>query len=125
MVKSLIAIGVATLLLVGAAFFEWYFVEQQFERFEEELNTLYVKADNETASGEDAKAVQTSWEERKDKLNVWIPHNDISRIDDYMSETVRLIGEKEYSLALAKIEILTHLTKCLPDTYKPGLENIF
>lgn len=125
MVKSLIAIGVATLILLGAALFEWYFVEWQFKDFNQELTSLYLKADDGTANGEDAKAVQTSWEKKKDRLNVWIPHNDISRIDDYMSETVRLIGEKEYSLALAKIEILTHLTKCLPDTYKPGLENIF
>lgn len=125
MVKSLIAIASATLLLAGAIFFEWYFVEHQFETFHEELQSLYLKAQDETANGEDAKAVQTSWENRKDKLYVWIPHNDISRIDDYMSETVRLIGEKEYSLALAKMEILMHLTHCLPDTYKPGLENIF
>lgn len=125
MVKSLIAIGSAALLLLGAAIFEWFFVTNQFKEFGEELQTLYLKAADETASGEDAKAVQTSWESRKDDLHVWIPHNDISRIDDYMSETVRLIAEKEYPFAAAKIEIMIHLTKCLPDTYKPGLENIF
>lgn len=125
MVKSLIAIGTATLLLLGAVLFEWYFLETQFQEFGEELTALYLKAENETANGEDAKAVQTSWESKKEDLNVWIPHNDITRIDDYMSETVRLIAEEEYVLALAKLEILIHLTKCLPDTYKPGLENIF
>lgn len=125
MVKSLIAIGVSALLLLGAVLFEWLWVENQFEAFGEELYALYLKAEDETASAEDAKAVQTSWENRKDNLHVWIPHNDISRIDDYMSETVRLVAEKEYAFALAKIEIMLHLTKCLPDTYKPGLENIF
>lgn len=125
MVKSLTAIGVAFLLLFGAAMFEWYFVNSQFNAFGEELYTLYQKADDETANGEDAKAVQASWENRKEKLHVWIPHNDISRVDDYMSETVRLIAEKDYGLALSKLEILIHLTKCLPDTYKPALENIF
>lgn len=125
MVKSLTAIGVAVLLLLGAALFEWRFVNDQFDEFGKELHTLYSKADEGTASSEDARAVQTSWETRKEKLHVWIPHNDISRIDDYMSETVRLIGEQEYSLALAKLEIMLHLTKCLPDTYKPAVENIF
>ena len=125
MVKSLIAIGVSALLLLGAALIEWYYVGSQFEEFSEELYSLYLKAEDETASGEDAKVVQKSWENRKDRLHVWIPHNDISRIDDYMSETVRLVAEKEYSFALAKIEIMMHLTECLPDTYKPGLENIF
>ena len=125
MVKSLIAIATAALLLLGAVLFEWYFLETQFQEFGEELTALYFKAEDETANGEDAKAVQISWESRKEELNIWIPHSDIARIDDYMSETVKLIAEEEYVLALAKLEILIHLTKCLPDTYKPGIENIF
>lgn len=125
MVKSLIAITTAALLLLGAVLFEWYFLETQFQEFGEELTALYFKAEDETANGEDAKAVQISWESRKEELNIWIPHSDIARIDDYMSETVKLIAEEEYVLALAKLEILIHLTKCLPDTYKPGIENIF
>ena len=125
MVKSLTAIGIALLLLFGAGLFEWYYVTNQFDAFGEELHALYLKADDGTANGEDAKAVQASWETRKEKLHVWIPHNDISRVDDYMSETVRLIAEKDYGLALAKLEIMIHLTKCLPDTYKPAVENIF
>lgn len=124
MVKSLSAIGVALLLLLGAALFEWYFVNDQFEAFGEELHSLYLKTDNETANGEDAKAVQTSWETRKQKLHVWIPHNDISRMDDYMAEAVRLIAEKDYDLALVRLETLLHLTQCLPGTYMPALENI-
>lgn len=125
MVKSLIAIAVSALLLLGAAFFEWFYVEDQFESFHEELMNLYLKAQDETANGEDAKAVQTAWESKKEHLHIWIPHNDIAKVDDYMSETVRLIAEKEYPLALSKIEIMLHLSCCLPSTYKPALENIF
>lgn len=125
MVKSLSAIAVAVLLLLGAALFEWYFVENQFRDFGDELQSLYLKIEDETANGEDAKAIQSSWETRKEHLHIWIPHNDITRVDDYLSETVRLVTEKEYTLALAKLEILLHLSECLPDTYKPGLENVF
>lgn len=125
MVKSLSAIAVAVLLLLGAALFEWYFVENQFQDFGDELQSLYLKIEDETANGEDAKAIQSSWETRKEHLHIWIPHNDITRVDDYLSETVRLVTEKEYTLALAKLEILLHLSQCLPDTYKPGLENVF
>lgn len=125
MVKSLAAILTALVLLGGAALFEWIYVSDQFESFGAELESLIDKAENETATGEDARAVQTSWEARKEDLHVWIPHNDISRIDDYMSEAVRMIAEKEYSLALCKLEILEHLCSCLPDTYRPKLENIF
>ncbi len=125
MVKSLTAILIAAALLAGLGVWEWALVQREFRDFGEELHTLYVKAENETANGEDAKAVQTSWESRKEKLHVWIPHSDITRIDDYMSETVRLVSERNYAFALPKLEILIHLSECLPATYSPALENIF
>ncbi len=125
MVKSLTAIAVALALLVGLGVGEWFSVNKEFEAFGRELSTLYDKTEREEANGEDAKAVQTSWEKKKETLHVWIPHSDITRIDDYMSETVRLVAEGEYALALPKIEILIHLAKCLPATYSPAIENIF
>ena len=70
MVKSLIAIASAAILLAGAVFFEWLFVKKQFDSFQDELTALYLKTEDETANLEDAKAVQTSWENRKDKLYV-------------------------------------------------------
>ena len=124
MVKSLSAIFVSLALLVGAALFEWFYVERQFSNFDEEVKTLALKTNAEEANIEDAKAEQTSWEQRKEKLYVWIPHNDIARIDEYLAEAVRLIGEKEYSLAAARLEIIMHMTDCLPDTYRPSLGNI-
>ena len=124
MVKSLSAIFVSLALLVGAALFEWFYVEKQFSAFDEEVRTLALKTDSEEANIEDAKAVQTSWEQRKERLYVWIPHNDIVRIDEYLAESVRLIGEKEYSLASARLEIVRHTICCLPATYRPSLGNI-
>ena len=124
MVKSLSAIFVSFALLLGAALFEWFYVEKQFSDFEEEVTTLALKIDAEDANIEDAKAVQTSWERRKERLYVWIPHNDIVRIDEYLAESVRLIGEAEYSLAAARLEIVLHTICCLPATYRPSLGNI-
>lgn len=125
MVKSIICICTAAFLLACGALCEWAILKTNFNGFQEELTALTRKLEEETANGEDAKAVQTSWEERKKRLHVWIPHNDVARIDDYMSETVRLVSEGEYSLALAKVGIMSHLTDCLPGTYLPYLENIF
>ena len=124
MIKSITAILIAAALLFGLGLFEWIYVENTFEGFHEELKTLYDKTESDEANGEDAKAVQAAWERRKENLHIWIPHNDVMRIDDYMAETVRYIAENERELALAKLEILLHLTECLPDTYRPALENI-
>ena len=124
MVKSLTAIFVSLALLLGAGLFEWFYVEDQFSSFGKEVETLVLKTQAEEANVEDAKAVQSSWERRKEKLHVWIPHNDIARIDEYLAEAVRLVGEKQYAFAVSKLEIILHLTECLPDTYRPAIENI-
>lgn len=65
MVKSLCSIGAAILLLLGATLLEWHFVNEKFGGFEEELRTLYYKTEDGSANGEDAKAVQASWEQKK------------------------------------------------------------
>ncbi len=124
MFKSLTAIGIAAAILFGLSVFEWYFVQKEFADFGEELQTLYDKTEAETAKIGDARVVQDLWEQRKSRLHVWIPHNDVNKIDDIMSEAVRLIGEGDYALALPKLEVLLHLSTCLPDTYRPAVENI-
>ena len=124
MFKSLTAIGIAAAVLLGLAVFEWNFVRSEFSSFGEEVRSLYDKTEEKTATIEDARVVQSVWEDRKSRLHVWIPHNDVNKIDDYMAEAVRLIAEKDFSLALTKLEVLLHLSECLPDTYMPALENI-
>ncbi len=124
MVKSLTAIGVCAAFLLGLAIFEWYYVRNEFSDFGEEVQSLYDKAEAETATIGDARVVQSNWEERKSRLHIWIPHNDVNKIDEYMAEAVRYIGEGNYALALPKLEVLLHLSTCLPDTYKPAVENI-
>ncbi len=125
MVKSLLSILLAGLLLLGAAVFEGVYVKRQFEGFGEEVTALMEKAEEGTASEADAEAVYTAWEERRDKLHIWIPHNDISRIDDYLSESIRCLREGEDELAMAKLEIVLRLTETLPSTYLVSLPNLF
>ena len=91
MVKSLLSILFAGLLLVGAAVFEGIYLKRQFSAFGEEVACLIQKAEEGEAGEEDGEAVYASWERRRDELHIWIPHNDISRIDDYLSESIRCL----------------------------------
>ena len=125
MVKSLTAIGVSVLLLLGLALFEWQYVDREFRDFREEVHALGEKTARGEAGIEDARLVRRLWEGHRDGLHVWIPHNDISRIDDYLAEALRYVAEQQNDLALAKLEIVLHLCETVPGTYKPGVENIF
>ena len=125
MIRSLCCILAALTLLTGAALFEHFYVEKAFADFRAELCDLYNKADEERANYEDARAVQTSWDARKERLQIFLPHNDVARVDSTLAETVRLIAEREYPLARSKLEALLHLSATFPDAYRPTPANIF
>ena len=86
---------------------------------------LYDKIEEKTATREDAYAVRNLWTDKKSKLHIFIPHNDISYVDYWLSEACALIYRDEYDLALGKIEVLLEITRNLPDAYSVKLENIF
>ena len=125
MVKSIITTLTAIALCIG--FFIWtqVYLDDQFASFHAALETLYDKVENEEANREDAYAVKTMWENKKSKLQVLVPHNDISYLDYWLSEACGLIYNGNYELALGKIEVLLEITKNLPDAYSVKLENVF
>ncbi|MDE7439459.1 MAG: DUF4363 family protein, partial [Clostridia bacterium] len=98
MVKSLIYTATALLLCLGLFIGVEIYLNKQFDEFHDALTTLYKKVENETANREDGYAVREMWSDKKSKLHVFIPHNDISYVDYWLSEACGLIYEKEYSL---------------------------
>ena len=124
MIKSICTVLAVSALLVGAALFERIYIADALSAFSEEAHTLYEKTEAGSAVGADAEAVRTAWEARKEKLHIWLPHNDVNRVDDALSEAVRLIAEQEYALALPKLEVVLHLAATLPSAYRPSLANI-
>ena len=101
MIRSLSAIFAVCVLLAGAAIFERLYVDKAFADFHVELTSLYEKTDEGRANYEDARAVQTAWEARKERLQIFLPHNDVARVDNYLAETVRLVAEGDYAPAQA------------------------
>lgn len=125
MVKSIIYTIAAIALCVGIFIFgEWY-LTKQFDEFSSALETLYEKVDNRTATPDDGFAVRAVWNDKKSKLHVIVPHNDISYIDYWLSECCGLLQNGEYELALGKVEVLKEIAKTLPDSYSVCFENIF
>lgn len=125
MVKSIVYTVVAIALCLGLFLYSQYYVEKQFREFGEALDALYNKIEDETATREDGVAVRTMWNDKRDKLHILLPHNDISYIDYWLSEACGLLYNGEYALALGKIEVLQEIAKSLPKGYAPTVENIF
>ena len=125
MVKSIIYTLTALALCVGVFIGVEIYLHKQFEQFGDALETLYRKIENEEANREDGYAVREMWENKKSKLHIFLPHNDISYVDYWLNEACGLIYEGNYQLALCKIEVLRDVAKNLPDSYSLKLENIF
>lgn len=125
MVKSIIYTVVAIALCLGIFIGAQIYIDNQFKSFHGALESLYDKIENEEATREDAYAVREMWTDKKSKLNVFIPHNDVSYIDYWLSEACAFVYKGEYDLALANIEVLLEITANLPDAYSVKLENVF
>lgn len=125
MVKSIIYTLVSILLCVALFISVDFYLDKQFNEFHDALEILYKKIEDKSANREDGFAVRNMWAEKKTKLHVFVPHNDISYIDYWLSEACGLIYKSEYDLALGKIEALLEITKNLPGGYTMKFENIF
>ena len=125
MVKAISYTLAAIALCVGLFIFSEIYIKTQFNEFADALDTLYSKIEDRTATREDGTTVRTLWNDKKSKLQVLLPHNDISYVDYWISEACGLLYNEEYELALGKIEVLKEITKNLPNSYNISLENIF
>lgn len=125
MVRTIASIILSFLFLIGISVYEDHYIKGEFSAFGESLQTLYDKTEEETATAEDALSVRKQWERTREKVHVWVPHNDVNSIDNWLNETVGLIREGEYELALPKIVVLMEMSKNIPSAYSPTLENIF
>ena len=124
MVKSIISMLVVIALLVIGAVYEAVFVTKRFDDFSNEIDVLYQKIDSESAVDEDCLAVQKSWIKRKKYLHVFIPHNEIKEIDLWLSESVVLVRDKQWTDALSKVEVLGELIEQIPKGFKLSIENV-
>ncbi len=125
MVKSICYTVAAILVCIGLFIFAEWYLNNQFDEFSAALDSLYTKIEDETATREDGYAVKTLWEDKKSKLHILVPHNDISYIDYWLNEACGLLYNGRYDLALGKIEVLKAISKNLPDAYRVKFENIF
>lgn len=124
MKKAIITTLVAIALIIGGAILEHISITNSFNEMKEKLNTVYVKADNETAERSDIERFRESWLEHKKFLHCYIPHNDIKDVEVYLAEAEALIIKKHYGFALSKLNVLKQMFEHLPKTYDTKPENI-
>lgn len=124
MVKAISYTVAAILFCIGLFLFSEFYVTEQFDQFSQALDSLYTKVEDGSANREDGYAVRSLWNEKKSRLHLFVPHNDISYIDYWLSETCGFLYTGQYELALGNIEVLQEITRNLPGAYRLRMENI-
>ena len=124
MVRCIISTLVVFILLVVGSIYETIFTNKQFDDFNQVLNVLYQKIEDENATIDDVYAVQDNWLNKKKSLHVFIPHNEIKEIDLWLSESATLVRDKEWKDAISKVEVLLELTEQIPKTFMISWENV-
>ena len=124
MIKAFItALCALTIVIVGSCY-EQAYLKNSFNEFKAATEKVYKKTEEHTAVKSDIIAVQNLWLEKKKKLHVFIPHNDIKEVDLWISESVTLIESEMWEDALSKLEVVIEMSEQIPKTYTLKLENI-
>ncbi len=124
MVKAIISTFVAILILIAGSLFENYYVNKSFIEFKEIVVVLYDKIENDKATKEDVLSVQKFWINKKEKLHIFIPHNDIKEIDLWLAESSTLVENNKKEDAISKIDVVIELIEQIPKIYSFRIENI-
>ena len=124
MVKAIISALIGLALVITASFLETCYVHKTFEQTSEALSVIYEKTKQEITTEEDVVSVLEEWFKKKEKLHIFIPHNEIKEIDLWLSEAVTLIKNSDYTEALYKIEVALTLIEQISKTFSFRLENI-
>ena len=125
MVKSIITIICASVIIIVGAIFESRLLQNDFSELNSSFTLLYQKAESHIATEDDVLAVQKNWLNKKKTLHAFIPHTEIKEIDLWVSETVTLVKDQEWSDAISKIQVLIELSEQIPELYRLKFGNIF
>ena len=124
MVKSIISTIFAILILVFGCMLEQRYINSTFNNFKDIMVEVYTKVENDMAVKEDVLSAQKFWINKKEKLHIFIPHNEIKEIDLWIAESSTLVENNKKEDALSKLDVVIELLEQIPKTFSFRIENI-
>ena len=124
MVKSIISVIVASLILFFASLYEQNYINTTFKELKNSFVIIYNKIENDTAIKEDILSAQKLWISKKEKLHIFISHNEIKEVDLWIAETVTLVENGKKEDAVSKIDVVIELMEQIPKSFSFKIENL-
>lgn len=74
---------------------------------------------------ENVERANNTWEEKKNKLSLYIEHDELEKVEMYLTEIDTNIDTKEYNMAMQSLDTCIFIIDHIKDKYKMSLKNIF
>ena len=124
MVKSIISVIVASLILFLASLCEQNYINTTFNELKDSFVVIYNKIESDTAVKEDILSAQKLWISKKERLHIFISHNEIKEVDLWIAETVTLVENGKKEDAVSKIDVVIELMEQIPKSFSFRVENL-
>ena len=124
MVKSIISVIVASLILLLASLYEQNYINTTFNELKDSFVIIYNKIESDTAVKDDILSAQKLWISKKEKLHIFISHNEIKEVDLWIAETVTLVENGKKEDAISKIDVVIELMEQIPKSFSFKIENL-
>lgn len=113
---------VVTVLLIGGGIWETLFVRDTFLSFGEMIDEI---SDRETYSLSDVTDLQSYWNGRADRLEITIPHVQLTEITVTLGELTGAVRNEDYDSASALLLRIRQYVDRIGALYGFSFRNIF
>lgn len=108
--KKYIIVVVVLALIITAGLFEQDYLMSTMTEFETRIETVAVKAKDKIIVQSDADDLIEWWNGKKGRLDLIIPHINITEADMRLGEMKALVEVRKYEEAYAQLNILKSLS---------------
>lgn len=127
MKKEIIISVVIVLIIVILDIITQNYTNKSMSQVSEKL--MDVRADlingNEDKTKEEIIAIKKNWDKIKEKLVIYIEHDELEKVEQHMLETESYIEVEEYDVAVQTLDTCNFIIEHIKDKYEFSLKNIF
>lgn len=84
-----------------------------------------LKKENDIEAKEKIEEAKSKWDKIKEKLVIYIEHEELEKVEMYIIESRSNIETKEYEMAIQTIDVCNFIMDHIKDKYELSLQNIF
>lgn len=127
MKKEIIISAIIVLIIILLNIITQTYTYNSMTEIEEELVNLRknLENENEIESQNEITIAKKKWDEKKEKLVIYLEHDELEKVEMYIIETNSHIETKEYKMAIQSLDTCKFIIEHIKEKYDFSWRNIF